>query len=148
MFRARNFDTGSKSSLSEPHTNVALKLLRPHPCANEMMRSRRRLQREAEILQALSHPNIQRVYGYQEADGEAYLVSELIGGPCLADLMNGVALSEAEVLEVARELAGALAFAHSQGVCHCDVSPSNLRYGADGHLKLLDFGLARRHELI
>ncbi|MBA4063338.1 MAG: hypothetical protein C0501_06420 [Isosphaera sp.] len=120
---------------------VALKFLPP-----EYARDPDRLalfRREARTASALNHPHICTVHDLGEHDGRPFIVMEYVEGRTLRDVLAG----RPPVDEVARligQAARALAVAHAAGVVHRDVKPENLMVRADGYLKVLDFGLARR----
>ncbi len=100
-----------------------------------------RVVREVEAAAALSHPNIVALYDWF-GDGErSVLVWELVEGDSLNDLLGELAVGD--VLAVGAELLDALAFAHSQGIIHRDVKPQNVMLDRDGHVKVMDFGIAR-----
>ncbi|MHC4910901.1 MAG: serine/threonine-protein kinase, partial [Planctomycetota bacterium] len=101
-----------------------------------------RFNREARLLASLNHPNIATVHGLEEVDGKKYLVLEYIDGESLTDYLCQHARSRRTCLEVASTIADALAAAHARGVAHRDVKPDNVRFTRDGHVKVLDFGLA------
>jgi serine/threonine-protein kinase len=104
-----------------------------------------RLQREAEVLASLNHPNIARVYGLEEADGKA-LVMELVEGPTLDRVAEGpIPLDEA--LPIAKQIAEAMEAAHEQGIVHRDLKPANIKVTPAGVVKVLDFGLAKTSQL-
>jgi serine/threonine protein kinase len=118
---------------------VALKLLGVGSQADP-----ERFQREAQAAAGLSHPNICRLFDYGETEGRRYIVFELLGGGSLEDrLRAGQPLADEEVARIAGELASALAYAHSRGVVHRDVKPTNVLFDDDGNAKLADFGVAR-----
>lgn len=101
-----------------------------------------RFLREARILSQLDHPNICRIYDYIEGEDGDFLVLELIEGETLSRVIaEGVA--PALQLEVAEQVARALAAAHEKGVVHRDLKPQNVMLTAEGQVKVLDFGLAR-----
>jgi predicted Ser/Thr protein kinase len=105
---------------------------------------RDRLRREAHAAANLAHPGICTVYALEEIDGDVFLATEFVEGRTLRDeIRSGVRPSTANILQTARELAAALAHAHSRGVVHRDLKPENLMRTAEGHIKILDFGLAR-----
>ena len=102
-----------------------------------------RFQREAAILAALNHPHIAHVHGWLKTDDRVGLVMELVDGPTLADRIAAGRLSVDEALSVARQIALALETAHDRGVVHRDLKPANIKVRPDGHVKVLDFGLAK-----
>jgi hypothetical protein len=102
-----------------------------------------RFEREARVLAALNHPHIGVVYGLEEADGLKALVMELVEGEDLAARLRQRSLPLDEALDVARQVAEALAAAHAQGIVHRDLKPANIKRRPDGQVKVLDFGLAK-----
>jgi serine/threonine protein kinase len=120
---------------------VALKAL-----ASELARlpeQRERLRREARAAAALRHPGICTIYALEELDDELFIVSEFVDGETLHDeIRKGQRPLTTDVIATARELAEALASAHARGVTHRDLKPENVMRARDGHLKILDFGLA------
>lgn len=120
--------------------DVALKVL-PAAVAQDPERLAR-LRREAQVLASLNHPNIAQIYGFETA-GVSALVLELVEGPTLADRIAEGALTPAEALEIARQIASALAAAHDAGIVHRDLKPANVKVRDDGTVKVLDFGLAK-----
>ena len=123
---------------------VALKVL-PDVLASDVERVAR-LQREAEVLASLNHPNIAAIYGLERADGRLALVMELVDGPTLADRIAEGAIPLDEALSLARQIAAALEAAHERGIVHRDLKPANIKVRPDGTVKLLDFGLAKAME--
>jgi Tol biopolymer transport system component len=123
---------------------VALKVL-PNAVASDVDRLAR-LQREAEVLASLNHPNIAHIYGLERADGVLALVMEFVDGATLADRIAEGAVPLAETLAIARQIAEALEAAHERGVVHRDLKPANIKIRPDGTVKLLDFGLAKTME--
>ncbi|MBV8760598.1 MAG: serine/threonine protein kinase [Deltaproteobacteria bacterium] len=105
-----------------------------------------RFVREAQAVARLRHPHIVEIYdfGYLP-DRRPYLVMELLGGVSLGDVLMGGPLPPSAALSVASQLAEALAAAHARGVVHGDVTPSNVLLD-DGHVTLIDFGLAQLRE--
>ena len=101
-----------------------------------------RFEREAKVLASLNHPNIGSIFGFEESDGIHALVLELVEGPTLADRIADGQLSLDEAVPIARQIAEALAAAHSQGIVHRDLKPANIKCRPDGTVKVLDFGLA------
>jgi serine/threonine-protein kinase len=121
--------------------DVALKIL-PEDFANHPVRLAR-LQREAEVLASLNHPNIANIYGIEESGGLRALVLELVEGETLADRIERGPVPLNEALSIARQIAEALEAAHEQAIIHRDLKPSNIKVRQDGTVKVLDFGLAK-----
>jgi predicted ATPase len=120
---------------------VALKFL-PADCAGDPTWLGR-FRREARTASALNHPHICTIYDTGECAGQPFLSMELIDGQTLAALV-GRHLPMVEVTRLIGQAAQALAAAHAAGVVHRDVKPENIMVRADGYVKVLDFGLARR----
>ncbi|HEX7418270.1 MAG TPA: serine/threonine-protein kinase [Thermoanaerobaculia bacterium] len=105
-----------------------------------------RLQREAEVVGSLTHPNIVALYEAGYEDGRIpYLAMELVEGKTLLDVMKeaGAPLELAAALRIIDDVLRGLAFAHSRGIVHRDIKPANVLIGADGVAKIADFGIAR-----
>ena len=102
-----------------------------------------RLQREAELLAALNHPNIAQIYGLERSGGTVALVMELVDGPTLAERIAQAPLPLDEGLPIALQIASALEAAHARGIVHRDLKPANVKLAADGSVKVLDFGIAK-----
>jgi eukaryotic-like serine/threonine-protein kinase len=120
---------------------VAVKVL---PAAAGTDRERfRRFETEARSAAALSHANVVGVYDVGEADGLAYIVTELIEGGTLADSLGTGPLSPSAFFSIAVPIAEALASAHRRGIVHRDLKPSNILLTAEGVPKIADFGLAK-----
>ena len=105
-----------------------------------------RFTQEAQTVAKLSHPNILQIYDFGEDKGFSFIVSELIGGGDLQDMLKGEALTVLEVLKFMRPLAEALDYAHAQGIVHRDLKPANVLLDTEGRAILADFGLARMLE--
>src|SRR5215210_756014 len=121
---------------------VALKALAPHLTRDASQRER--LRREARAAASLTHPGICTVYALEEIDGDLYIATEFIDGHTLGEeIRSGRRPSADDLLRTGRELAAALASAHTRGIVHRDLKPDNVMRGGDGRLKILDFGLAR-----
>ena len=105
-----------------------------------------RFQREARTLATLQHPNIASVYGLETVDGQTFLVMELVEGEDLSERLSRGALEMDRVVDIAGQIATGLEAAHDKGVVHRDLKPANVKLGADGSVKILDFGLARAYE--
>lgn len=132
VYRARDTRLGRE---------VALKIL-PAEFAQNPDR-RRRFEQESRAASALNHPNIVSVYDAGEEQGVSYIVSELVDGESLRDLICRGPLPVRKALELAAQLADGLAAAHAAGVVHRDMKPENVMLTRDGRAKILDFGLAR-----
>jgi serine/threonine protein kinase/lipoprotein NlpI len=105
----------------------------------------KRFQQEARAVAALNHPNILTIYEVGADGSVEYIASELIEGETLRQrLARDMQLSEA--VEIAIQVAGALAAAHSAGIVHRDVKPENIMLRPDGYVKVLDFGIAKLAE--
>jgi len=122
--------------------DVALKVL-PARLASEP-EALGRFEREAKAVAALSHPNILAIHDLGQAEGRHYAVMELLEGQTLRDLLAGGPLPSKKAIEYGRQVAEGLAAAHDKGIVHRDLKPENLFLTRDGHLKILDFGLARQ----
>ncbi|MGB7923869.1 MAG: tetratricopeptide repeat protein, partial [Pyrinomonadaceae bacterium] len=104
-----------------------------------------RFLREARSVSMLSHPHIAQIYDYGETDeGHPFLVMELVNGPSLSDLLHDSKLTLSRAVEIAQDIAGALAEAHQQGIIHRDIKPSNIVLDHRNEVKVLDFGLAKQ----
>jgi len=104
----------------------------------------KRFQKEAQAAARLSHPNIVNIYDVGVADDAHYIVMEYVPGTTLKDRIRAEGhLSEAEALNIAREIAEALASAHANNLVHCDIKPHNILMMPGGHIKVADFGIAR-----
>jgi serine/threonine-protein kinase len=106
---------------------------------------RKRFHREAKLASALNHPNIVSIYEYGSDRGVDFIAMELVEGQPLHRLLARGKLPVGQALSYARQMALALSKAHAQGVIHRDLKPGNVIVSPDGAVKLLDFGLAKRH---
>ncbi|HET8725159.1 MAG TPA: protein kinase [Anaeromyxobacteraceae bacterium] len=120
--------------------SVAFKLLQgsARPTARE-----ERLLREAETAARLSHPNVVTLHDAGRSEYGPYLVLELLRGETLADRLAAGPVPLAMAVRVAVEIGRGLSQAHAQGIVHRDLSPRNVFLCADGHVKLLDLGMAQ-----
>jgi serine/threonine protein kinase len=146
--------------------DVALKVL-PEVFARDAERMAR-FRREAQVLASLNHPNIATIYGLEESNGRCALVMELVEGLTLAEKIRvaqgplsgpaafrverlqrqkaGVALQLDESLQIAKQIADGLEYAHERSIIHRDLKPANVKVRPDGTVKILDFGLAKALE--
>jgi Tol biopolymer transport system component len=120
---------------------VALKVLPPETADD--LRSRKRLLREAQAAAALDHPNICTVFDVGEADGRAFIAMQYVEGEALSDRAARRPLGVAATLDIGAQLAAALDEAHRHGIVHRDIKPQNVMLTSSGHVRVLDFGLAK-----
>jgi TolB-like protein/Flp pilus assembly protein TadD len=103
-----------------------------------------RFEREALAVAALSHPNILAIHDFGTQDGTAYAVTELLEGETLRGKLDGGPVSQRQAVDWALQIAKGLSAAHGKGVVHRDLKPENVFVTKDGHVKILDFGLAKK----
>jgi eukaryotic-like serine/threonine-protein kinase len=121
---------------------VALKIL-PAEVAAHPDRMKRFVQ-EAKTASALNHPNIITIYEVEQIDSVNFIATEFIDGETLRQRMRSLPMKLSEVLDVAAQIASALAAAHEAGIIHRDIKPENIMLRKrDGYVKVLDFGLAK-----
>jgi eukaryotic-like serine/threonine-protein kinase len=137
VYRARDTKLGRE---------VAIKTL-PADVAQDAARLAR-FQREAQVLATLNHTNIASIYGLEDAAGIRALVMELVEGPTLEERLRpgGKSLTTVEALEIAKQIAEGLEYAHEKGIIHRDLKPANVKITPEGTVKILDFGLAKAVE--
>jgi eukaryotic-like serine/threonine-protein kinase len=135
VYKARDMKLGRE---------VAVKIL-PESFTHDPERLAR-FRREAQVLAALNHPHIGAIYGLDEANGQQFLVLELVDGQTLADRLKHGPLPVVEALAIAKQIAEALEAAHEKGIIHRDLKPANIALTQDGNVKVLDFGLAKATE--
>ncbi|MCX4246763.1 serine/threonine-protein kinase [Paraliomyxa miuraensis] len=121
---------------------VAVKLLHHSP-GEDVSIGEGRMQREAQALAKLSHPNVVQVYDVGTHDGRVFLAMELLTGSTLREWLVQQRRSWREILQCFIEAGQGLAAAHQQGIIHRDFKPANLLFGSDGRIRVVDFGLAR-----
>jgi serine/threonine protein kinase/tetratricopeptide (TPR) repeat protein len=121
---------------------IALKFIRPGAAPDD---SARRLLREARAAAQLDHPFLCKVYEAGEYETTPYIALEFVEGVTLKHrLESGGPLPQRDALRIAAEIAEAVQFAHAAGIVHRDLKPSNIMIGVDGHVKVMDFGVAKR----
>jgi predicted Ser/Thr protein kinase len=120
---------------------VALKLL-PTTVTGDPER-RKRFLLEARAAARISHPAIAQVYDVDEHQGTIFIAMELVDGKTIGALLADRELDLAGAIDVALQVAGGLAKAHAAGIVHRDIKPANVIQTPDGHVKILDFGLAK-----
>ena len=102
-----------------------------------------RFEREAKLLASLNHPGIATLHGLEKAKGKPFLVMELVEGETLAARIARGPIPVNEALTLSQQIAEALEAAHEKGVIHRDLKPANVKVDPEGHVKVLDFGLAK-----
>ncbi|HKD10748.1 MAG TPA: protein kinase [Thermoanaerobaculia bacterium] len=105
-----------------------------------------RFEGEAKAVAALSHPNILAIHDYGKDRGIAYAVMELLSGQTLRDRLNWGPITPKEAIDFGIQIARGLSAAHEKGIVHRDLKPENLFLTRGGHVKILDFGLAKTAE--
>ncbi|MBM3792159.1 MAG: serine/threonine-protein kinase, partial [Acidobacteria bacterium] len=126
----------------ELQRKVALKFIRAGEAEEES--GRKRLLREARAAAALDHPFIAKIFDTGRMDGRTFIAMEHIEGRTLKQKLAKGRLEIKEALRIAMEIAEALEAAHDRGIVHRDLKPSNIMITPQGHVKVMDFGLAKR----
>jgi Tol biopolymer transport system component/serine/threonine protein kinase len=120
---------------------VALKLLRSDFTKNE--ERLRRFRQEAQAASALNHPNILTIHEIGQEGSLQFIATEYVQGETLREKISGTPVPLGQALDIAVQVAGALAAAHQAGIIHRDIKPENIMVRTDGYVKVLDFGLAK-----
>ncbi|MEP6922207.1 MAG: FlgO family outer membrane protein [bacterium] len=120
---------------------VALKLLPPQFTVNADRV--RRFEQEARAASALNHPNIVTIHEIGKTESLHFIATEFVEGETLRQHMANAQMKLDEVLNIATQIASALAAAHAAGIMHRDIKPENVMIRPDGYVKVLDFGLAK-----
>jgi serine/threonine protein kinase len=132
VYRARDVRLGR---------DVAVKVL-PAACSADAERLAR-FEQEARATGILNHPNILAIFDIGTYEDAPYVISELLEGSTLRERLAGGPLPHRRTLDYAQQIASGLAAAHAKGIVHRDLKPENLFITRDGHIKILDFGLAK-----
>ncbi|MGW2559446.1 tetratricopeptide repeat protein [Streptomyces sp. NPDC001514] len=128
---------------------VAVKCLKPLGRQHDQSFTgvlRERFRREARVAAALQHRGVTVVHDFGEHEGVLYLVMELLDGRNLSQLLEDNKqhpLSVTDIVDIAEQVADALAYTHEQGIVHRDLKPANIMRLTDGTVKICDFGIAR-----
>ena len=107
----------------------------------------RRFEREAQTIALLSHPHICTIYDLGQSHGRSFIAMERCDGVSLKAYMSRRTLETGEIVDIAVQITEALAAAHDKGIVHRDIKPGNIVVNDARHVKVLDFGLARRFRL-
>jgi eukaryotic-like serine/threonine-protein kinase len=127
----------------DPRLNreVAIKVLPTDRLTDE--NRRRRFVQEAQAASALNHPHVVTIYEIESANGADFIVMEYVRGKTLDGLISRQGMRLCDALRIGIAIADALAAAHARGIIHRDLKPANVMVGAQGAVKVLDFGLAK-----
>lgn len=130
IFRATDLRTGSPAAIKVPHPEAEC-----DPIFHD------RFRREIEIGARLDHPGIRKIFP-PNGSKRLYMVMEWLDGRLLRLVLAEGRMARERALAIAVELAAALDYMHSQGVVHRDLKPENIMVGEDGHIQIIDFGIA------
>ena len=142
----RRQGVGGMSLVFVAHDNTLQRELALKILNQDQSRSEKRIaqfEEEARITASISHPHVGRVFTTGRSFGRFYIAMELVGGGHLEQKIHEQgAIPEADVLPFAIEIAQGLRAAHARGLIHRDIKPGNILFDAEGHAKIVDFGLA------
>ena len=130
-----------KATDSKLGRTVVIKVLPPELTAKEA--NLKRFEREARLASSLDHPNICTIFDLDEVDGVHFIAMQHIEGRNVRQLVGGHPLELKSALQIALQVADALAAAHSRGIIHRDIKSGNVMVAPSGQVKILDFGLAK-----
>lgn len=146
VYRVRGIRSNDDRTVDGKEAEAALKVLKSDVSNDRVVKAR--FEREVEILERLSHPNVVEMYDYGRASegpykGQLYYVMELVDGPSLKEVLEEKGqIPWQDVIEIGWQICSALQHAHNMGIVHRDLKPANLFFAQDGTVKLGDFGIA------